>query len=244
MDLTVEELASKLGCAWEGEGNRTLRGAAPLEVAEEDEVSFVANRKAAQEAGKSRAGCLIVPIDFEAKGRTVIRHANPRNAFARTLGFLFPDPAPQSGIHPTAVIAESALVGAESSVGPHVTVGDDARIGARCRIGAGCSIGRGVILGDDAILHPNVTIYAGSQIGSRVIVHAGAVIGADGFGFAFEGDHYEKFPQVGLVRIGNDVEIGANSCIDRAALGWTEIGDGTKLDNMVHIAHNCRIGRH
>ena len=123
-------------------------------------------------------------------------------------------------------------------------VGANTQIGERCAIGPGCAIGANVRMGSDCIVHANVTIYDDVTIGDRAVLHSGCVLGADGFGFVRNGDHYEKFPQIGRVEIGNDVEIGANSCVDRAALGVTEIGDGTKLDNMVHIAHNCRIGRH
>jgi UDP-3-O-[3-hydroxymyristoyl] glucosamine N-acyltransferase len=129
-------------------------------------------------------------------------------------------------------------------IGPYVTVGENTRIGSRCVIEAGSRIGARVLLGDDTVLFPNVTVYDDVHIGARVILHAGCVLGADGFGFTLVGDHYEKFPQVGTVKIGDDVEIGANSCVDRAALGVTEIGDGTKLDNLVHVGHNCSIGKH
>lgn len=242
--LTVEQLAVELGCEWERNGGLEIKGAAALEDASAADLSFVANRKAAGQANSSGAGCLIVPPGFDAGSRTVIRSPQPRNAFARALLLLYPEKPAGSGIHATAIVASSASIGRDCWIGPHVTIGEDARIGAGCRIGEGSSIGRGVHLGSDCRLHANVTLYAGAQVGARAILHSGCVIGADGFGFAFEKDHYEKFPQVGSVRLGDDVEIGANSCIDRAALGWTTIGDGTKLDNMVHIGHNCRIGRH
>jgi UDP-3-O-[3-hydroxymyristoyl] glucosamine N-acyltransferase len=135
-------------------------------------------------------------------------------------------------------------LGAECEVGPYASIGDLARIGARVRIGAGCAIGRRVSIGDNSVLAANVSIYDDVRIGARALLHSGCVLGADGFGFALAGDHYEKFPQIGSVELGDDVEIGANSCVDRAALGVTSIGSGTKLDNMVHVAHNCRIGRH
>jgi UDP-3-O-[3-hydroxymyristoyl] glucosamine N-acyltransferase len=134
--------------------------------------------------------------------------------------------------------------GALCSVGPHAVIGDSTRLGVSCSIGAGCVVGKRVSLGDGCVLYPNVTIYDNVSIGRHSILHSGCVIGADGFGFVMAGDHYEKFPQVGRVEIGDSVEIGANSCVDRAALGVTVIGEGTKLDNMVHVAHNCRIGCH
>jgi UDP-3-O-[3-hydroxymyristoyl] glucosamine N-acyltransferase len=142
------------------------------------------------------------------------------------------------------VIDASAHVSPSAYIGPHSVVGPRTTIGNHSQLGAGCIIGAGVSIGADCVLHPNVTIYANVTIGDRATLHSGCVLGADGFGFVRTGDHYQKFPQIGRVAVGNDVEIGANSCVDRAALGVTEIGDGTKLDNMVHIGHNCKIGRH
>jgi UDP-3-O-[3-hydroxymyristoyl] glucosamine N-acyltransferase len=142
------------------------------------------------------------------------------------------------------VVAPDVEIGEGVSVAPRASIGEGSRIGAGCAVGAGCSIGRRVRLGAGCILHANVTVYDDVDIGDRVILHSGCVIGADGFGFVMVKDHYEKFPQVGRVSIGDDVEIGANSCVDRAALGVTWIGDGTKLDNMIQVGHNCRIGKH
>lgn len=217
------ELAASLGVTLEGD-DVELTAAAPLETATAAELSFVANAKAAAGAAESGAGCLIVPLEFPA-GRTVIRSANPRAAFAQALTLLYPAP-PRAGIHPTAIIDETA------EVAPGVEIGAYTVVGARCRIGEG------------ATLHSRVTLYADVSVGARTIIHSGAVLGADGFGFQWTGEQYRKFPQVGRVEIGSDVEIGANCTIDRAALGVTRIGDGTKLDNMVHIAHNCQLGRH
>ena len=243
--MRVRELAEQLGAIFEGDGETEIARAAPLETAGVGELSFVGNRKAAERAADSAAGCLIVPPEFpNPSGRTVIRAADPRGTFARAVGRLHPRPAVVPGIHSTAVIGEGAEIGTGTAVGPHASIGEGSRIGPGCRIGAGCVLGRRVLLGEDSMLHANVTIYDDVEIGARATLHSGAVIGADGFGFVLAGDHYEKFPQIGSVRIGSDVEIGANSCVDRAALGVTLIGEGTKLDNMVHVAHNCRIGRH
>ncbi len=163
---------------------------------------------------------------FPGGGRPVIFVGDPREAIARLIPLLHPRPAPAPGIHPTAVVGARMTIGAGSSIGPGCVIGDDVAIGAGC------------------IFHANATVYRDVTIGDRVILHSGAVIGADGFGFVLRNGAYENFPQIGRVEIGDDVEIGANSCVDRAALGVTSIGDGTKLDNMVHIGHNCRIGRH
>lgn len=243
--MRVRELADWLGCTYEGDGERVLSDVAPLEAAGSGHVSFVSSRKATSQAATSAAGCLIVPTDFVNPGqRTVIRAADPRGAFARSIARFHPASRPEPGIHPSAVIAKGAEIGAGASIGPNVTVAEGARIGEETVIGAGCAVGRRSSIGRRSTLHANVTVYDDVEIGDRAIVHSGAVIGADGFGFVLAGDHYEKFPQVGRVAIGNDVEIGANCCIDRAALGVTWIGDGVKLDNMVHVGHNCRIGRH
>ncbi len=243
--MRTRELAEWLGATFEGDGEKELTGVAPIETAGAADLSFVGSRKGLRQAEASAAGCLIVPPDYEnPEGRTVIRVPEPRTAFARAVALLHPAPAPPPGIHPTAVVAPDVEIGEGVSVAPRVSIGEGTRVGAGCVIGAGCSIGRRVTLGTNCILYANVTLYDDVDIGDRVILHSGCVIGADGFGFVMVKDHYEKFPQVGRVSIGNDVEIGANSCVDRAALGVTWIGEGTKLDNMVHVAHNCRIGKH
>ena len=243
--MRVRELAEWLGATYEGDGEREIQGVAPLEAASPVDLSFVANQKAAAAVQGSLAGCLIVPGDFRNSGaRTVIRTAEPRTAFARSVERLHPRASVDPGIHPTASIAAGAFVHASAYVGPHAAIGAEARIAADCRIGAGCCIGQRVVLGEGSVLHAQVTIYDDVDIGVRAVLHSGCVVGADGFGFVMSEGRYQKFPQVGRVSIGDDVEIGANACVDRAALGVTWIGDGTKIDNMVHVGHNCRIGRH
>jgi UDP-3-O-[3-hydroxymyristoyl] glucosamine N-acyltransferase len=243
--MRVRELAEWLGATFEGDGEKDITGVAPLETAGGSDISFVANLKAARQSESSAAGCLLVPPDYAGSAyRTVIRVAAPRTAFARVLSRFHPTQELKPGIHPTAVIGAGVDLGALVNIGPHVVIGNGSRIGIASSIGAGSSIGKRVSIGEGCVLHANVTIYDNVDIGRGSILHSGCVIGADGFGFVLDGDHYEKFPQVGRVEIGVEVEIGANSCVDRAALGVTSIGDGTKLDNMVHVAHNCRIGRH
>lgn len=242
--IRVRELADHLGATFEGDGDKPIHGVASLDIAGPADVSFASGRKAAQAAARSTAGCLLVSPEFENTGRTLIRTKDPRGGFAR-LVYLFHPPAKRApGIHPTAVIAPTAQLGESVSIGPHAVIGEGTRLGSSTTVGAGCSIGPDVVIGNSCTLHANVTIYDGVHVGDRVVIHSGSVLGADGFGFVLTGDHYEKFPQIGRVEIGNDVEIGANCCVDRAALGVTSLGDGTKLDNMVHIAHNCRIGKH
>lgn len=243
--MLVRELADWLGATFEGNGEKEILRAAELESAGSDALAFVANKRLMRAADSSSAGCIIVPPDFpNPSGRTVIRAEAPRTAFARAVARLHPVPAVKPGVHATAVIEPGAEIDEQAEIGPLCSVGEGTRIGAGARLGPGCRIGRRVTIGDGCLLHANVTVYDDVDIGARTILHSGAVIGADGFGFALSGDRYEKFPQIGRVAIGDDVEIGANTCVDRAALGVTWIGEGTKLDNMVHVAHNCRIGRH
>jgi UDP-3-O-[3-hydroxymyristoyl] glucosamine N-acyltransferase len=241
--LRVAEIAGHLNASFEGDGDLEISGVAPLDLAGAGEITFVGNRKAAAAADKSRAGCFLVTNDFP-KGRTAIRVADPRAAFARVVTLLHPVPSTTPVIHSTAAIAPDAQIAETAGVGPYAVIGAATRIGERSNIGPGCAIGASVRIGSDCLLHANVTIYDNVTVGDRAILHSGCVLGADGFGFVRSGDHYEKFPQIGRVEIGNDVEIGANSCVDRAALGLTKIGDGSKLDNLVHIGHNCAIGRH
>jgi UDP-3-O-[3-hydroxymyristoyl] glucosamine N-acyltransferase len=243
--LLVSELASALELPFEGNGNHNVFAAAPLETAGWFDLAFVGNAKAAQAAHESTAGCLIVPADFvPQRERTVLRSSNPRGSFARAVGLLYPPRPVQPGVHPAAQIAPGASVSPEAEVGAFVTIGPGTTIEAGCRIDAGCRIAGDCYIRADSVLHSNVTLYSGTKLGRRVVLHSGCVLGADGFGFVLEGGRYHKFPQVGRVEIDDDVEIGANSCVDRAALGVTSIGEGTKIDNMVHIGHNCRIGRH
>lgn len=225
--MTVREIAERLGATFEGDGERHLDGVASLELAGSQHVSFVGSRRAMRDAQASAAGCLLVSESFEnSGGRTVIRVKDPRAACATVIHLLQPPPRPPAGIH------SSAVVGRDCEIAPDVSIGPL------------CAIGDGVKIGAGSVLHANVTLYAGVEIGARAVIHSGAVIGADGFGMVFTRGHYEKFPQIGRVVIGDDVEIGANTTIDRAALGVTSIGDGCKFDNLVHIGHNCCIGRH
>ncbi|MBV8846214.1 MAG: UDP-3-O-(3-hydroxymyristoyl)glucosamine N-acyltransferase [Bryobacterales bacterium] len=225
--MKVRELAGRLSAEWEGDGEHEIRRVAALEDAGPDELAFVSRGRAEKQAEASAAGCLLVSGNYSNLfARTVIRARDPRGAAAKAISLLHPDTNARAGVHPTAVI------------------GADVHVGDGCSVGPGCTIGDRVTIGDGCVLHPRVTIYHDVRIGDRVILHSGCVIGADGFGFVFTDGRYEKFPQVGRVEIGDNVEIGANSCIDRAALGVTSIGEGTKLDNLVHVGHNCRIGKH
>jgi UDP-3-O-[3-hydroxymyristoyl] glucosamine N-acyltransferase len=243
--MRVRELAEWLGATFEGDGERELAGVAQLESAGAGDLAFVAGRKGAAQAEESAAGCLLVPMDWDNSGnRTAIRVPEPRTAFARAMSRFHPTAELKPGVHSTAVVGKDVELGALVYVGPHAVIGDGTRIGVASSIGAGSIVGKRVVIGEGCTLHPNVTVYDNVDIGRGTILHSGAVIGADGFGYVMDRDRWHKFPQVGRVEIGEFVEIGANSCVDRAALGVTSIGEGTKLDNMVHVGHNCRIGRH
>lgn len=243
--FTVAELAEICAGSMAGDAAKLISGANSLNEAEPYDLSFVSNKKAEMSANKSRAGCLIIGESFTAKGDwALIRVSDPRAAFARALAALYPAKRGTGLIHPTVVIAPSAKIGPGCSIGPYCVIGEETILGPNCWLGDGCSVGSRAKLGADCRVYPRVTIYDGVSIGCRVILHAGCVLGADGFGFTLAGDHYEKFPQVGSVEIGDDVEIGANCCVDRAALGVSRIGAGTKLDNLVHVGHNCKIGAH
>ena len=240
--MRIDEIAARLAATVEGPADWEPTGAAALDEAGPTEIAFA---KSAAQVLTTRAGCIVGPLDGPAiASATFIRVAHPRAAFAQVLRLLYAAPAPPPGIDPLAKVDPSAQLGARVSIDAYTVVEARAIIGDDCVIGPGCRIGVGVTIGPGGRLHGNVTVHHGVRIGARTVLHAGAVIGADGFGFVFAVDHYEKFPQVGTVELGDDVEFGANSCVDRAALGVTRIGDGTKLDNMVHIAHNCQIGRH
>jgi UDP-3-O-[3-hydroxymyristoyl] glucosamine N-acyltransferase len=243
--VLVKDLAALLGCSWEGDGEGELHDVASLEDASPDTLSFVSNARAAKQAATSPAGCLLVPLNFEnPEKRTVIRVANPRSAMARAINRLMPRVRMQPGVHPTAVLGPGVNIEHAVYIGPLASIGAGTRIGSGTSIGAGAVIGDFVHIGGQCTIHPRVTIYNNVTLGREVVIHSGTVIGADGFGYIFENGAYENFPQIGRVVIGDKVEIGANSCIDRAALGVTSIGEGTKLDNLVHVGHNCQIGRH
>lgn len=243
--MEVRRIAESLGLTYEGDGEREIHGVAELGGAGLSDISFVGSRRSAQSAPESAAGCLIVPLDYpNLEKRTAIRSRMPRTDFARCVRIFHPRPANTPGIHPTAFVAPDATLGEGVMLGAGVVVGSGSSVGAHTRVGAGSVIGDRVSIGQHCVIHPNVTIYDDVEVGNSVVVHAGCVVGADGFGFVMSEGQYEQFPQVGRVVLEDRVELGANTCVDRAALGVTWIGEGTKIDNMVHIGHNCRIGRH
>lgn len=232
-----------------GEGQTRVEKVGTLEGADAAAITFVAQERFLPELARTRAGAVIVsPAHCDVTTLPRIVCDNPYAYFARVSALLHP-PAPVApGVHALACVHESAKLGAQVSVGPFAVIGARAVIGAGAIIGAQCNVGEGAAIGEDTRLWPGVTVYHGCKIGARCILHAGAVIGADGFGNAFErdekGGHWVKVPQVGAVVIGNDVEIGANTTVDRGAIDDTVIEDGVRLDNLIMIAHNVRIGAH
>jgi UDP-3-O-[3-hydroxymyristoyl] glucosamine N-acyltransferase len=242
--MKVAELAEIVKGRLVGQPELEIQRIAALDQAGDGELAYVDNEKFFSAARASVASCLVVPVNTaeEFPDRTVIEVANPKLAFSIIGAALHPPVRRDAEIHANAVVANSADVALTAYVGPYVQIGDGARVGPFTRIEAGVVIGANVTVGDNCVLHPNVVLYDGVTIGHRVILHAGVCIGADGFGYVRHDQGYQKFPQIGTVVIEDDVELGAHTCVDRGALGRTRIGRGTKLDNMVHVGHNCDIG--
>jgi len=244
MSFTTAQIAKLLGGQVVGDRNAPLRNFAPAESAQKGDLTFAENEDYFIHAEQSAATAIIAEKKFSSAKKILIHVPNARIAFAKALPLFFPEQKFAGGIHPTAVIAKSAHVDPTVHIGPHCTVGERVKIGARSVLHAGNFVGDDSQLGDDVILFPNVTVYPRSQIGSRVRIHANSVIGSDGYGYVQDGGIHHKVLQIGSTVIGDDVEIGAGCTIDRGALGSTVIGKGTKLDNLVHIAHNVEIGEH
>jgi UDP-3-O-[3-hydroxymyristoyl] glucosamine N-acyltransferase len=244
MKKTAKELAAAVGATVEGNGDLELRAVASPERAGPRDLIFADSPKEAPRAQSSAATCVIAAPDVELPGKTVLRSATPKLAFAKAATLLKERPPIATGVHPTAIIAALAQIAPNVGIGPYAVIGEDVHIGEDTQIGPHAVIGAGCWIGKTCRIHPRVTFYSGVRLGDRVEVHSGAVIGADGFGYAFgEGRHW-KFPQAGIVEIGDDVEIGANTTIDRGSLADTRIATGVKLDNLVHVGHNCEIGEH
>src|SRR2546423_1252518 len=240
---TVAELAERVGGRVCGDRHVEILGVASLEDAREGEMAFVEDKKFWDAARASRASCLIVPEGANLDARCCIESARPKLAFALIAEILHPPKQLGEFHHPTAIIASSAQIAENVFIGAFVSVGERAQIGTGTQIRTGASIGDDVKIGRDCVIHPHVTLYDNVRVGDRVHLHAGVVVGADGFGYvADERNVRHKFPQIGTVLIEDDVEIGAGSCVDRGALGQTRIGRNTKIDNLVQIGHNVDIG--
>jgi len=244
MKQTAAEVAVVVGAKVEGDGSLELVGVAAPERAGARQLIYVESPKHAVRAASSQAACVVAGMGVALPGKTVLRSTQPKVAFAKAAAMLLERAPIASGIHPTAIVAPLARIGPNVGIGPYSVIGEDAHIGEGTQIGAHCVIGAGCWIGENCRIHPRVTLYAGARVGHSVEIHAGAVVGADGFGYAFDGERYWKFPQAGIVEIGEDVEIGANATIDRGSLDDTRIGEGVKLDNLVHVGHNVQIGVH
>jgi UDP-3-O-[3-hydroxymyristoyl] glucosamine N-acyltransferase len=244
MLFTAADIAKQLQGEVIGDGTVSIKGFAPADTARAGDLTFAENEDYFARAESSSASAILVSGGFTSSTKVLIRVTNPRIATAKVLNLFFPGPKFAPGVHPSAVVAPSAQVDSTAHIGPHCVIGERVRIGARTVLQGGDHVEADSQIGEDSHLFPNVTIYSRSQIGSRVRIHAGTAVGSDGFGYVFDKGAHLKVPQIGNVIIHDDVEIGANTAIDRAALGSTVIGKGTKIDNLVQIAHNVVIGDH
>lgn len=244
MPFTAAQIAQSIGGNVIGDGTVTLSGFAPASNARSGDLTFAETEEFFAQAEKSAASAILVSGDFASASKTLIRVPNARIGFARALALFFPDPVFPAGIHPSAVVDPSAKIDPTSHIGPLCVVEAGTTIGARAVLRGQDHVGPRCVIGEDCLLFPQVTLYAGTQLGQRVRLHAGTVLGSDGFGYVLDQGAHRKVPQVGNVIVQDDVEIGANVTIDRGALGPTVIGKGTKIDNLVQVAHNVRVGEH
>jgi UDP-3-O-[3-hydroxymyristoyl] glucosamine N-acyltransferase len=241
----LDDIAKRLGGTVHGSKDVIISQVSTLESAQSHQIAFLANSKYRSQLATTQAGAVILSAaDADATSLPRIVCSNPYAAFAKVSTLLNPSPQPVAGIHSTAVVGEEVVIHQGVQIDANVVIGDGAQIGANSIIMAGCSIGEGVHIGENALLYPRVVVYHDCVLGNNLIAHSGVVIGADGFGLAMEEGRWLKIPQIGRVIIGDDVEIGANTTIDRGALDDTVIEDDVKLDNQIQIAHNVRIGAH
>jgi UDP-3-O-[3-hydroxymyristoyl] glucosamine N-acyltransferase len=244
MSYTIGQIAALLGLEYQGDGARRLTKVAGWETADETSLVFVQSGESdSRRVGDFRAACVIAQNSVAPKGVNVLFSEHPKLDFARAAEYLHPQPDSSGTRDSTARVHPESEIGENVEIGPFVVVEAGARIGAGSILKAGTVIGEGSRLGENCILHPGVVLYPGVQIGNRVILHAGVVAGSDGFGYVSDGERHLKFPQVGYVIVDDDVEIGCHTIIDRGSLGTTHIGQGTKIDNLVQIAHNVEIGK-
>jgi len=245
VEMTLEELARHIEGRLEGDPKRLVHGCAPLETADEGEISFLANEKYKRFMGETQAAAVIVAEDYDGPGESLICCKDPYFAFRQAMvAFYGFRRHPFEGIDSRASIADTAEVAEDVTIGPFVTVADNAKIGRGTTLYPGVHVGPDVVIGCDCILYPNVAVYDGCKLGDRVTVHANSSIGQDGFGYATHAGRHEKIPQVGWVELHDDVEIGACCSIDRATLGATVVGAGTKFSNNIAIGHGTKLGKH
>jgi UDP-3-O-[3-hydroxymyristoyl] glucosamine N-acyltransferase len=244
MKLTAKELAEKIGARLEGDGTLELVGVGGPEHAGSKQLIYVEAAKHVERAEASAAMCVVAGEGIVVARKTVLRNAKPKVAFAKAAELLLEPAFIAKGVHGTAIVAPIAHIGRGVGIGPYAVIAEDVSIGDGTQIGAHCVIGAGCRIGENCRIHPRVSLYANVRIGNFTEIHSGAVIGADGFGYAFDGEKYWKFPQAGVVEIADHVEIGANTTIDRGSLDDTRIAEGVKIDNLVHVGHNVQIGAH
>jgi UDP-3-O-[3-hydroxymyristoyl] glucosamine N-acyltransferase len=244
MKLTAKAVAEAIGARLDGDGGLEIIGVGAPERAGTKDLIYVEAAKHTARAAASAALCVVAGEGIELAGKTVLRSSQAKVAFAKAALLLLGRAPIASGIHSTAIVSPLARVATDVSIGPYAVICEDAHIGSGTQIGAHTVVGAGCWIGENCRIHPRVTMYAGVRMGHRVEIHSGTVIGSDGFGFAFDGERYWKFPQAGIVEIADDVEIGANTTIDRGSLDDTRIAEGVKLDNLVHVGHNVQIGKH
>ncbi len=243
MEISLGELSIQLGAELRGDAEARICRISSLTAAQADSLSFLGDARFRSHLPDTRAGCVILsPRDADACPVAVLLSDNPYLTFARAATLLYPTPPVVGGIHPSAVVDPAAQVDPTAWVGPTSVLEAGVVIGPRVFLGPGCIIGEGVAIGEDSRLVARVTLCAGTQIGRRALLHPGSVIGREGFGFARDGDRWVRMPQIGRVVLGDDVEIGANTTVDRGAIGDTLIGDGVKLDNQIQIGHNVEVG--
>lgn len=245
MEFSAKQIAEYLGGSVEGNENATVKTFAKIEEGIEGAISFLANPHYAHYLYSTKSSIVLVNKDFvpeQPVHTTLIRVANAYEAIARLLTLYQSTMQQRTGIHPLACIAESAHIGENCYIGPFAYIGENVTLGNNCQVYAGVVIEERATVGDNCLFYPNVSIYHDCKIGNNVTLHSGTVIGADGFGFAPAADGYEKIPQIGIVTIEDNVEIGANTCVDRSTMGSTYVRKGVKLDNLVQIAHNCEVG--
>jgi UDP-3-O-[3-hydroxymyristoyl] glucosamine N-acyltransferase len=243
MNHTAGELAEYLRARIHGDAHAQVVGVASPEGAKPEDLIYVDSPRQTARAEASAARCVIVAAGTMVAGKIMLEVENPKLAFAKAAAWLLPSPPLRPEIHPTAIVAATARLAPNIRVGPYVVIEDEVEIGTGTAVDAFCFLGRGARVGQDCRLHPRVTLYAGARLGNAVEVHSGAVIGGDGFGYVYGDGLHIKFPQIGSVEISDDVEIGCNTTIDRGSLEATQIASGVKIDNLVQVAHNVRIGR-
>jgi UDP-3-O-[3-hydroxymyristoyl] glucosamine N-acyltransferase len=244
MPYTVAQIAKVLGGDVLGDATLVLRGFAPADRAQPGDLTFAENESYFVRAEQSAASTIIIDGPSTSSRKTLIRVPNARVAFAKVLPLFFPEPVFAAGVHPTAIVPASARVDASAHIGPCCVLGEKVQIGARSVLQGLNSVGADCLLGEDVNLFPNVTLYPCTEVGDRVRIHSGTVVGSDGFGYVLDDGVHRKVPQIGHVVICDDVELGANVTVDRGALGPTIVGKGTKIDNLVQIAHNVTVGEH